>query len=150
MKITQLIPEVRKHKDSNVVNKTREVCFRAKHTKEKFSLSEHKASNAFELIHCDLWGPYKTPSTCGAFYFLTIIDDYSCVVWVYLLADKREVSTMLHNFFALLKRRFHKQVKIFKSDNGTKFTCMKRYFLDCGIIFQTFCTGTPQQNERVE
>ena len=82
LKITQLIPEVRKHKDNNVVNKTCEVSFRAKQTREKFPLSEHKASSAFELIHCDLWGPYKTPSTCGAFYFLTIIDDYSCVVWV--------------------------------------------------------------------
>jgi len=61
LKITQLIPEVRKHKDNNVVNKTCEVCFRAKQTREKFPLSEHKASSAFELIHCDLCGPYRTP-----------------------------------------------------------------------------------------
>ena len=54
LKITQLIPEVRKHKDNNVVNKTCEVCFRAKHTREKFPLSEHKDTSAFELIHCDL------------------------------------------------------------------------------------------------
>ena len=54
LKITQLIPEVRKHKDNNVVNKTCEVCFRAKQTREKFPLSEHKTSSAFELIHCDL------------------------------------------------------------------------------------------------
>jgi len=73
LKITQLIPEVRKHKDNNVVNKTCEVCFRAKHTREKFPLSEHKASSAFELVHCNLWGPYRTPSTCGTFYFLTIL-----------------------------------------------------------------------------
>ena len=71
------------------------------------------------------------------FLFPDNIDDYSRVVWVYLLADKREVSTMLHNFFALLERQFHKQVKIFRSDNETKFTCMKRYFLDRGIIFQS-------------
>ena len=57
---------------------------------------------------------------------------------------------MLHNFFALLERQFHKQVKIFRSDNETEFTCMKRYFLDRGIIFQTFCIGTPLQNGRVE
>ena len=113
-------------------------------------MSEHKASSAFELVHCDLWGPYRIAYTCGAFYFLKIVDNYSRVVWVYLLVDKREVLTMLHNFFALLERQFHKQVKIFKSDNGTEFTCMRRYFLDRGIIFQTSCTGTPQQNGRVE
>ena len=87
---------------------------------------------------------------CCAFYFLTIVDDYSRAVWVYLLADKWEVSKMLHNFFALLKRQFHKEVKIFISDNETEFTCMKRYFLDRGIIFQTSCIGIPQQNKRVE
>lgn len=27
-------------------------------------------------------------STCNAYYFLTIIDDYSCVVWVYFLLEK--------------------------------------------------------------
>ena len=82
-------------------------------------------------------GPYRTPSTCGAFYFLTMVDDYSRVVWVYLLVDKREVLTMLHNFFALLERQFHKQVKKFRSDNEIEFTYMKRYLLDRGIIFQT-------------
>ena len=80
LKITQLIPKVRKHKDSNVVNKTYEVCFRAKQIREKFPLSEHKVNSAFELVHCHLWGLYETPSTCGAFYFLIIVDDYSCVV----------------------------------------------------------------------
>jgi len=132
------------------VNNTCEVCFRAKQTRKKFPLSEHEVSSAFESVHCDLWGPYKTPSTCGAFYFLTIVDDYSRVVWVYILVDKRKVSTILDNFFALLERQFHKQVKIFRSDNATKFTSMKRYFLDHGIIFQISYTGTPQQNGRVE
>lgn len=150
LKISKLIPQVSRHRDINVVNKACEVCFRAKQTREKFPLSQNKASSAFELIHCDLWGAYQTPSTCGAFYFLTIIDDYSRAVWVYLLTDKREVSTMLHNFLALVERQFNKQVKIFRSDNGTEFICMRKYFLDHGIIFQTSCTGTPQQNERVE
>ena len=66
------------------------VLIRAKHTRKKFPLTEHKASSAFELVHCDLWGSYRTLSTCGAFYLLTIVDDYSGDVWVYLLADKWE------------------------------------------------------------
>jgi len=39
---------------------------------------------------------------------------------------------------------------MFTSNNGIKFTCMKRYFLDHGIIFQTSCIETPQQNRRVK
>ncbi|KAH9781145.1 retrovirus-related pol polyprotein from transposon RE1 [Citrus sinensis] len=34
-----------------------DVCFRAKQCRDKFVLSNNKASDIFELIHCDLWGP---------------------------------------------------------------------------------------------
>ena len=46
--------------------------------------------------------------------------------------------------------QFNKQVKIVRSDNGTKFTCMKNYFLEHGMIFHTSCMRTPQQNSWVE
>ena len=149
-KITQLVSSVGRNKNCDTSNKACDVCLRAKQTREKFPLSDHKASSAFELVHCDLWGAYRTPSSCGAFYFLTIVDDFSRAVWIYLLIDKREVSKTLLNFFALVERQYNKQVKMFRSDNGTEFNCMKNYFLDHGIVFQTSCTGTPQQNGRVE
>jgi len=37
-----------------------------------------------------------------------------------------------------------------RSDNGTEFMCLNSYFLQHGIIHQTSCTGTPQQNGRAE
>ena len=64
------------------------------------------------MIHCDLWGPYRTPSLCGAHFFLTIIDDQFRGVWVYLLKDKIEVGHTLRNFFALICRQFNRVVKI--------------------------------------
>ena len=53
------------------------VCHFAKQNRLVFPVSDSRASKAFELIHCDLWGPYKhtTYSTCHS--FLTIVDDYS-------------------------------------------------------------------------
>ncbi|XP_021742766.1 uncharacterized protein LOC110708850 [Chenopodium quinoa] len=54
--------------------------------------SDSRASRILEMIHCDLWGPYNTTSTCGAHYFLTIVDDFSSGVWVYLLNDKTEAK----------------------------------------------------------
>nr|KYP63606.1 Retrovirus-related Pol polyprotein from transposon TNT 1-94 [Cajanus cajan] len=149
-KISKLIPELSENKCKDLLNKNCDICFRAKQSRDMFPLSEHKANNIFDLIHCDLWGPYKSPSSCGAFYFMTIVDDYSRSVWIYLLADKREVFQMLLNFFSLIKTQFDKHIKIFRSDNGTEFTCMKNYFFEHGIIFQTSCVGSPQQNGRVE
>jgi len=82
--------------------------------------------------------------------FFTIVDDYSRAVWIYLLIDKKEVSSTLKMFFSLVERQFNKQVKIIRTGTRIEFTCMENYFLENGIIFQTSCTGTPQQNERVE
>jgi len=50
----------------------------------------------------------------------------------------------------MVEHQFNKQVKIIRTHNGTKFTCMKSYFLENGITFQTSCMGTPQQDGRVE
>ena len=149
-KTTQSVPDLSKRKYEGLSNKHCDVCLRAKQSRERFSISEHNASELFELIHCDLWGPYKTSSSYGAFYFMTIVDDYSRSVWIYLLANKKEVPRMLMSFFALVKRQFDKEVKIFRSVNGTEFLSMKNYFSEQGIFFQTSCVGTPQQNGRVE
>jgi len=66
-----------------------------------------------------------------------------------LHVDKKEVSHTMKMFFSMVERQFGTQVKIVRSDNGTKFTCMEQYLLDNGIIFQTSCVGIPQQNGRV-
>ena len=58
-------------------NEVCEICFRAKQTQNKFIMCQNKAEGVFELIHCDIWGPYRVPSFNGAHYFLTIIDDTS-------------------------------------------------------------------------
>ncbi|CAH9126867.1 unnamed protein product, partial [Cuscuta epithymum] len=128
-----------------------DVCFKAKQTRDSFPTSSlNKTHDIFELIHCDLWGPYNTPSSCGARLFLTIVDDYSRAVWVYLLVDKKEVFKMFLSFVAMVERQFSKKIITVRSDNGTEFNCLKDFFRNSGIVFQTSCVGTPQQNGRVE
>ncbi|GKC56890.1 ribonuclease H-like domain-containing protein [Tanacetum coccineum] len=36
-----------------------EVCLRAKQTREPFPLSDHKSEKLGDLVHLDLWGPYR-------------------------------------------------------------------------------------------
>ena len=73
--VTKLLPGVSCKDSKSSLNKICDVCQRAKHSRDKFSVSKHKALEIFELIHCDLWGPYRTQASCGASYFLTIVDD---------------------------------------------------------------------------
>ena len=147
-RVGKLLPPVNNCKGS--FNKACEICFRAKHPRDKFNLSDNRASRIFEKIHCDLWGAYRHPFSFGARYFLTIVDDYSRAIWIYLLIDKTEVFHMFMRFVAMVDRQFSQTVKIVQSDNDTKFNCLHDYFVANGIIFQTSCVGTPQQNGRVE
>ena len=112
--------------------------------------SYNKALEPFSLIHCDVWGPFRTLSSCGAAYFLTIVDDYSRAVWTYLMLEKSEVQNLIKNFCVMSERQFGKQVKTIRTDNGTEFMVLSSYFRQHGIEHQTSCVDTPQQNARVE
>ena len=59
-----------------------DVFHKAKETRDPFPLSEHKSSGFGDLIHLDVWGPYKVVSREGFRHFLTIVDDFSRSVWV--------------------------------------------------------------------
>ena len=54
----------------------------------RFSTDEHKTKGTLDYIHSDLWGPDQTATRGGARYFLSLIDDYSRKLWVYVLKSK--------------------------------------------------------------
>ncbi|KAF7841340.1 putative ribonuclease H-like domain-containing protein [Senna tora] len=65
----------------------------AKQHRLSFPKSNTNFTKIFDLVHMDLWGPYKYQSiTNMAHYFLTIVDDYSRAVWTFLLPDKTLVK----------------------------------------------------------
>ncbi|XP_071712432.1 uncharacterized protein [Rutidosis leptorrhynchoides] len=129
-----------------------EVCLRAKQSREPFPLSEHVSVSLGDLIHVDLWGPYKVTSREGFKLFLTIVDDYTRAVWVYMLKSKDDVFENLVNFINLIHTRFDKKIKIVRSDNVIEFVNnqTKNFFDTKGIIHQTTIAYTPQQNGIVE
>ncbi|GJS92005.1 ribonuclease H-like domain-containing protein [Tanacetum coccineum] len=68
-----------------------EICQRAKQTRELFPLSDHKSKSLGDLVHLDLWGPYKVISFEGFRFFFTVLNDYTRAVWVYLIKSKDEI-----------------------------------------------------------
>ncbi|GJT06568.1 putative RNA-directed DNA polymerase, partial [Tanacetum coccineum] len=125
-----------------------DVCHKAKQTREPFHLSEHKSKALGQLVHLDVWGPYKVQSKEGYKYFLTVVDDFTRVVWVFLLKGKDEVFLHIVIFYNLVKNQFDKTIKVFRSDNGTEFINqnMDKFCKEKGILHQTSCPYTPQQN----
>lgn len=49
-----------------------------------FKTATHQTKQTSDYIHLDLWDPAKVNSHGGVKYFLTIIDDYSRNVWLYI------------------------------------------------------------------
>jgi len=82
---------------------TCEACILAKFHRQPFSVSNSMASMAFELVHMDLWGPYRVPDLTGASYFLTVADDHTRCTWVYLLQNKMQVPTYAQNFITYVQ-----------------------------------------------
>lgn len=123
-----------------------EVCPIAKQTRKPFPLSTNITSHVFDLIHSDIWGPYKIKihGTCS--YFLSIVDDCSRCTWTFLFQSKDQVPQLIKKFVAHVQTQFHYTIKQIRSDNGSEFlkTSLSDYFKELGITQQTSCVDTPQ------
>ncbi|XP_059284755.1 uncharacterized protein LOC132038046 [Lycium ferocissimum] len=84
-----------------------DACCKAKQTRLSFPTSMIKTEHAFDLIYCDIWGPYKTQSLSGSHYFLTIVDDFSRATWVFLMKNKSETKVYLLQFFNWVNTQFN-------------------------------------------
>ncbi|GJU86030.1 ribonuclease H-like domain-containing protein [Tanacetum coccineum] len=54
--------------------------YNAKQTSEPSPLSDHKSKYVGDIIHYDVWGPYRVVTKDGNIYFLTLVDDFSRAV----------------------------------------------------------------------
>ncbi|XP_019238037.1 PREDICTED: uncharacterized protein LOC109218155 [Nicotiana attenuata] len=124
------------------------VCPLAKQTRLPFPLSNTMSKSAFELIHCDIWGPYRVPTYDGKRYFVTIVDDFTRYTWIFLIHSKSDTLVVLKNFFAKVHNLFSTQVKTLRTDNGCEFfsSDFTSLLLELGIEHQSTCVYTPQQN----
>ncbi|KAI3494583.1 hypothetical protein L1887_40715 [Cichorium endivia] len=140
---------------NNLVNFSSEncdSCAKPKLVRTPFPISTIKSKATFELIHCDIWGGYRIRSYTNANYFLTVVDDYSRAVWVFLIKHKSDASQCLIDFHKMIKVQSEKNVKRIRCDNGGEFTSnlMRDFYSKEGILLETTYPHTPQQNGMVE
>ncbi|CAN1766532.1 Retrovirus-related Pol polyprotein from transposon TNT 1-94 [Linum perenne] len=125
------------------------VCPIAKQRRLPFSSSDSLAVRPFSLVHVDIWGPFSEPTLDGHKYFLTIVDDNTRFTWVRLMKLKSEARQLLVDFCIMIETQFNASVQVVRSDNGLEFV-MPDFYASKGIIHQTTCVYTSQQNGRVE
>ncbi|WZZ64833.1 hypothetical protein YC2023_076203 [Brassica napus] len=124
-----------------------EACILGKHCKTVFKRSTTIYDNCFDLIHSDVWTA-PCLSRDNYKYFVTFIDEKSKYTWITLIKTKDRVLDAFKNFQSYVSNQYNAKIKIFRSDNGGEYTgnAFKNHLAQHGILHQTSCPYTPQQN----
>ncbi|CAI7777200.1 unnamed protein product [Closterium sp. NIES-53] len=96
-------------------------CMQAKFTCYPFSSSEATAKAPPDEVVMDVVGPLKL-GAAGAEYFLTILDVYTRMTWVYELSKKSDVAeTVKTDWLPMVERQQDRLVKAIRTDRGGEF-----------------------------
>ena len=125
-----------------------EVWALAKSHRSSYPTSLNKSVFPFMIVHSDVWGPAKIPTLNGSRWFVSFIDDHSRMTWVYLMKTKQEVCSLFIQFHTMVATQYKTPIQIFRTDNGGEFVNheLKQFLHTHGIIHQTTCPSSPQQN----
>ncbi|KAI9178269.1 hypothetical protein LWI28_024501 [Acer negundo] len=139
------------HYDTSKLNKASPcyICPLAKQRRLSFDSHNHLSQSFFDLVHCDIWGPYYVPSYNGFRYFLTLVDDCSRFTWIYLLKHKSDVASIIPNFLKMVETQLNAKIKVFRSDNAPELVFFE-FFSSNGVLHHFSCVERPQQNSVVE
>ena len=107
-----------------------------------------RASAPFELVHFDVWGSCQVMSPTRFKYFVTFVDDFSCVTWLYLMKSHSEFFSHFSVFCVEIQIQFHVSVQTLRSDNIKEYLKepFQSFMLQHGILHPTSCIDTPSQN----
>lgn len=125
------------------------ICPLAKFRRLSFPNSNYISDSVFDLLHCDIWGPYGHSTYDGKRYFLTLVDDCSRFTWLYLLKQKSDAAAAIIKFFTMIKTQFGKTIKCLRSDNARELA-LTDFLQAQGTLHQFSCVERPQQNSVVE
>jgi hypothetical protein len=121
-----------------------DVCEYGKHTRSIYVSTGLRSISSFMLIHSDVW-TCPIISISGMKYFVTFIDCYSRMTWIYLMKQKNEVLKYFRDFSSLVENQYDARVKLLRTDNGTEYmnNGFHNYLSAQGILHQTTCPHTP-------
>ncbi|KAH9806487.1 hypothetical protein KPL71_002780 [Citrus sinensis] len=142
-----------------------ENCIFGKSHRSKFHKGEHMSKQVLDYAHTDLWGPAQVPSLSGGRYFMSLIDDYSRNVWIYILKTKDQALEWI--YILKTKDQALEKFKVWKSlvenQSGFKLKCLRinNDLEFCSKEFEEYCQKhgikrhktvrvTPQQNGLAE
>jgi hypothetical protein len=79
-----------------------DACELGKHTRSIYPSNGCCGCEPFILIHSDVWGPCSVNSVSGAKWFVTFINCYTRMTWIYMIKHKNDVFQCFQDFHKLV------------------------------------------------
>ena len=76
---------------------------------------------------------------------MTLVDDYSKKIWIYILKNKSEALSKFKHWKVMIEKQTGRKVKRLRTDNGLDF-CSEEFESFCkneGIVRHKTTVGTP-------
>ena len=89
-------------------------------------------------MHSDVRGPFEVPFLGGNIYFVSFVDEFRRMLWIFLIKSKSEVFLVFKNSKLLVDKQYEKQIKILRDDDGGEYTSKE---------FEDYCKGVGIQHE---
>jgi IS30 family transposase len=106
-------------------------------------------SHPLELIYSDVWG-HALKSVNGKQYYVSFIDDYSKLSWIYPLKFKSEVFQKFVEFQNLVEHLFDQKIIMVQRDRGGEYQRLHGFFSKIEIHHHVSCPHAHQQYGTVE
>lgn len=125
-----------------------EQCVLGKAKRTPFPIGTHHSESPLEYAQLDLWGPAPVNTLGRGRYYMTIIDDYSRKVWVYILKEKSEAFQMFKFWCKEVESEKGSKLKCLRTNNGLEYLSKEfdEYCKENGIKRHRTVPGTLQQN----
>ena len=80
------------------------------------------------------------------------MDDHTRLTWLFLMEEKSESGIIFQRFNTSIQTQFQTIIQVLKTDNAREYfgSILREYLSKQGIIHQSSCVDTPQQNGEVK
>lgn len=127
-------------------------CLLGKSKKLSFSTGKHTSNSPHDYLHSDLWSPTPVKSLRRGKYYMSIIDDWSRKVWVYILKEKSDVFKTFKIWCREGESEKGVSPKVLRTDNDFEYLSKEfdQFFQEKGIKCHRTVPANPLQNEVAE
>jgi transposase InsO family protein len=136
-----------------VRNSICDICVKSKQSRLSFvNEMPKRASEALQVVHSDVCGPFEVPSLGGSKYFVTFVDEFTRMMGLYTIKLKSEVFDVFKRFKVLIEKETGRSIKILRTDGGGEYTSkdFEAFYVNHGIVHEVTTPYTPQHNGLAE